>query len=401
MIAICEECGNKYRIDTNMIQGTKAKFQCAACNHIIVVAKPLAIVPDVQELPDYVGETDATAAAESGFQEQVAKKEPWAETVTEEESLETQSEPAKRKSRKPKKKARFGLRPKMMLLFFIIPNLIIIAAGILYMRQIGNLANLITSKSTIIVANFTEQIIENKGRSVAAQLKLYLDSHPDRRDFTFNDDPGFQKLASQPVGKTGYTVLYSISDDDSKWNMWAHPNPKLFGVPTGALKKPLGENFEGLWNIITKVKGGKVARGYYNWRETDGQLRAKYMVSIPVEGYPYAIASTTYIDEFEKEVRQLKVNSGEIASRTRLYVLIILVSSLIMIGLVVSLYATRLAGKIQRLTEFTERISVGELDSEIEVKSNDEIGDLVAAISRMQVSIRLSIERLRQHRRRR
>jgi HAMP domain-containing protein len=45
-----------------------------------------------------------------------------------------------------------------------------------------------------------------------------------------------------------------------------------------------------------------------------------------------------------------------------------------------------------------ERISVGEMDAEIKIKSRDEIGDLAEAISRMQESIRLSIERLRRRR---
>jgi hypothetical protein len=42
-----------------------------------------------------------------------------------------------------------------------------------------------------------------------------------------------------------------------------------------------------------------------------------------------------------------------------------------------------------------ERILVGELGAEVGIKSKDEIGDLADATSRMQDSIRLSIERLR------
>lgn len=53
---------------------------------------------------------------------------------------------------------------------------------------------------------------------------------------------------------------------------------------------------------------------------------------------------------------------------------------------------------IRSLTEAADRISVGELDVELEVSSNDEIGMLAEAIGRMQDSIRLSIERLRKRR---
>jgi HAMP domain-containing protein len=50
------------------------------------------------------------------------------------------------------------------------------------------------------------------------------------------------------------------------------------------------------------------------------------------------------------------------------------------------------------LREVAERISVGELEMEIETKSRDEIGDLAVAIAGMRDNIRLSIERLRRRR---
>ena len=54
---------------------------------------------------------------------------------------------------------------------------------------------------------------------------------------------------------------------------------------------------------------------------------------------------------------------------------------------------------IRKLTEAANRISVGELSVEIDKVSQDEIGDLADAITRMQDSIRLSIERLRRKKR--
>ena len=66
-----------------------------------------------------------------------------------------------------------------------------------------------------------------------------------------------------------------------------------------------------------------------------------------------------------------------------------------MIGVIVAMYARRLSGKIRTLTDVAERISIGEMDAEIQVASKDEIGELAEAIQRMQESIRLSIDRLR------
>ena len=68
------------------------------------------------------------------------------------------------------------------------------------------------------------------------------------------------------------------------------------------------------------------------------------------------------------------------------------------IGIIVFIYVHRLTGKIKLLTEVAERISLGELEMEVETKSGDEIGELAEAIARIQDNIRLSIERLQRRR---
>ena len=65
---------------------------------------------------------------------------------------------------------------------------------------------------------------------------------------------------------------------------------------------------------------------------------------------------------------------------------------------IVSIYVLRLTGKIKSLAEITDRISVGEVEIEIDTKSRDEIGELSNAIARMQETIQLSIERLQRRR---
>jgi methyl-accepting chemotaxis protein len=76
----------------------------------------------------------------------------------------------------------------------------------------------------------------------------------------------------------------------------------------------------------------------------------------------------------------------------------VLGGTLLLIGIIVFIYSHRLTGKIKSLTDVTERISIGDLGIEVETRSRDEIGELAEAISRMQESIRLSIERLRRRR---
>ncbi|MFH1982673.1 MAG: cache domain-containing protein [Pseudomonadota bacterium] len=67
------------------------------------------------------------------------------------------------------------------------------------------------------------------------------------------------------------------------------------------------------------------------------------------------------------------------------------------------LFVAYLAGRsitrpINELTDIAERMSMGELNIEIKVKSKDEIGNLAQAIGRMQTSLSMAIERLRRRR---
>jgi len=87
-----------------------------------------------------------------------------------------------------------------------------------------------------------------------------------------------------------------------------------------------------------------------------------------------------------------------LTDKARMMALMMLGATLLLIGIIVFVYVHRLTGKIKLLTDVAERISVGELEMEIETKSRDEIGELAEAIARMQDNLRLSIERLQRRR---
>jgi methyl-accepting chemotaxis protein len=243
-----------------------------------------------------------------------------------------------------------------------------------------------------------EDAISSTSRSVAKQCNLYIISHPELRKTEYDQDPEFRKVAVQKVGKKGYTALYELPDSSGVWRTWAHANSKIIGIDMSNLKKPLGGNFPGFWRVYIGVEGGKESKGYYTWQDKDGSVRDKFMVCTPVEGTRYIIAATTYLDEFTMPIKDMEARAKEQAVKTRNTIFAILAGTIILIGVIVSLYGHGLTGRIKSLTNTADRISVGELDAEIEIKSKDEIGDLAEAISRMQESIRLSIERLRRRR---
>ncbi len=67
----------------------------------------------------------------------------------------------------------------------------------------------------------------------------------------------------------------------------------------------------------------------------------------------------------------------------------------LLLAVVISMSITR---PVRHLAEVADRISLGELDAQIDVESNNEIGRLAESLRRMQTSLRAAIERLRQRR---
>jgi predicted Zn finger-like uncharacterized protein len=387
MIVICEECGKKYDIDASRIRGPQAKAKCKACGHIIAITRkenrPAAPSPPLRA---------REAPVRDGKPEGVS---PVLEAELMQEKGTSEAEPAKGAGTRRKG---LGLRPKIFFLFFFIPIALMVAAGYFYLWALDDLSSLITKQSTRAVTQLGEQIIADKARSVADQVQLYLLSHPNLRQQDFAVDHEFQKIAVQKVGLTGYTALYAIPDAGGVWRTWAHTNPKIIGIDMSSLRRPMGRAFPGFWKVFAGVKDRKESRGYYTWQEKDGSFRDKYMVCAPVKGTPYNIAATTYLDEFTRPVKDMEARANQMTADTRKTVFMIVGGSLLLVGIIVILYGQRLTSKIKSLTNVAEKISVGDMDAEVNVQSKDELGDLSEAINRMQASIRLSIERLRRRR---
>ncbi|MCK5416868.1 MAG: HAMP domain-containing protein [Desulfobacterales bacterium] len=385
MIVICEECGKKYRIDASKMKGTAARFKCRVCTHVIVVSKPQS-ASAVTAVADF----SATITEVETAEKQVSATAP---------KIELGPFATGRTQVRPVRKAgAFNLRTKMLLLFLFIPLFLMTGASFLYLWQLEKMSALLTKESTKIVNQMAEDKIADLSTAVAIQCRLYLLAHPELKKEDFMNDMGFKTLAVQKVGLTGYTALYEMPDPNSVWRTWAHVNPKIISIDMSTLKKPLGRNFPGFWKIYTGVKGGKRSQGYYTWQDKDGKFRDKFMVCTPVAGTPFVVAATTYLDEFTGPVKLMETRAQILTEKTRLITWAILGGTLLLIGIIVFIYGHRLTGKIKSLTDVAERISIGDLGIEVETQSRDEIGELAEAISRMQDSIRLSIERLRRRR---
>jgi HAMP domain-containing protein len=155
-----------------------------------------------------------------------------------------------------------------------------------------------------------------------------------------------------------------------------------------AMKKRLGNRWA-RWNKVRSK--AHITEGYYTWFDN----REKYCAGIPIPGTPFNIVSSTYIDEFYKPVVALQKRAGSMTNNTMYTVIIILAITTLLIAAIAFFYGNSLSGKIRTLTDAADRISIGELDADMSIKSKDEIGALADAINRMQDSIRISLDRLR------
>jgi predicted Zn finger-like uncharacterized protein len=373
MTIICEQCGRQYYIDPKQIKGKQYTITCESCNTKIIIPKP----PDKTPRK---GQKVANPAP--------PKAETW--------------QPAS----PPPKKIGIGLRGKMFFLFFFVPICLIVAGGLLYLNYIKNLSGLITQESSQIVKKMAEQAIAEKGRSAANEVERFFEYHPELKKNPpfpkedYNKYPEFQKVAIQKVGQTGYTCLVAKhTESEPLSKLWAHPIEKLIGVDIdAAMKKTLGEDFQRWYDITIKAfKGkGQEGAGYYMWYDK----REKYMVMVPVEGTDFFIASTTYLDEFTLPMTELEQKATAMTVHARRFVTIILVVTALLVAFFVAIYSYRLSGRLRVLADAADRISVGNLDVEIEaIKSRDELGHLTQALNRMQNSIRLAIRRLRERKR--
>jgi HAMP domain-containing protein len=377
MIVTCEKCGKKYQIDPAKLKGKEATATCGCGNKI-----KISQAEKKQEVLEPVPAAQATPEETPVDLNKRRKK-------TKEDKKEKSSPP------KATKRRVFGLKGKIFTLFFIVPIALIITAGFLFVGQLNGLSSIISDESSKMVTQMAEDIIYDKGVAVAREVKLYLATHPDLKKEDFNKTPEFVEIAMQKVGETGYTLIVERETENHPEYMWVHPNEKLIGIDiTDAMKKRLGDK----WASWDKIRSKSyITKGYYLWFDN----REKYCAGIPIEGTPYNIVSSTYIDEFTQPVKSLQEKVAAITYSTLQIVVLIIGVTALLVAVIAFFYGHRLTSKISKLTDVADRISLGDMDVLIENTGKDELGDLAQAISRMQDSIRLSIERLRRRRDRR
>jgi nitrogen fixation/metabolism regulation signal transduction histidine kinase len=263
-----------------------------------------------------------------------------------------------------------------------------VVIGYIYVLQIEEIKSIATQEGVRSLNDLGEKMIKQKALDIAKQIEIFIKSHPHFTKQELYNSPALKAIAVQPVGRTGYTAVH-----DNKSINHFHKNSKIVGTDLSMLAKKLPE----FWKILEASLKGR-SHGYYDWKDADGVIRPKYMYCTPIEGTDLVVAATTYIDEFSKPARQIEQRIVNKAERTRVVFLIVMGVSLVVVILVTSMYSRTIVKPIVYLIDVADRISLGDLDTKIEIRSSDEVGMLAESFNRMQESLRAAIERLRRKR---
>jgi HAMP domain-containing protein len=312
-----------------------------------------------------------------------------------------------------KKISGLGLLPKLLIgtLIPILVAFLIIWAIVFFTVDFGNfritsikdigsesLKELTTTslkESRSSLDRLGEKMIKEKAIDVAAQIEIFIKTHAKMKREDILRDPWLKSIAVQKVGETGYTAVH----DDQGINYF-HANPKIVGTDLHDLSKTL----PAFWKILEASLKGP-ASGYYDWKDADGRIRPKYMYLAPVKDTDLIVAATTYIDEFSRPAKAMEGKMKQIErtyledyqDRIKIFYLVILCVIIVLL-VRIYFYARSVIHPIRYLSEVADKISMGELDTRIQIKGKGEVGVLAQSIERMQTSVKAAIERLQRRR---
>jgi HAMP domain-containing protein len=308
-----------------------------------------------------------------------------------------------------KKRSGLGLLPKLLIgtlipilvAFLVIWVIVFFSVDfgkvrIMSVKDIGSeslkeLSTTSSKESKSSLDKLGEKIIREKAIDVAAQIEIFIKTHPKLKKEDLNKDLWLKSIAVQKVGETGYTAIH-----DNMGINYFHANPQIVGTDLHDLSTKL----PAFWKILEAGLKGP-ASGYYDWKDADGKIRPKYMYLASVKDTDLIVAATTYIDEFSRPSRVMEGRMKQIESRyleayeNRIKIFYVVILCVLLILLVrIYFYARSVIGPIHYLSEVADKISMGELDTPIQIKEKGEVGVLAESIERMQTSVKAAIERL-------
>ncbi|KUJ96052.1 MAG: hypothetical protein XD41_0914 [Desulfonauticus sp. 38_4375] len=287
-----------------------------------------------------------------------------------------------------------SIRWKFILIFLLTSLFPLILAGGAGFYHIEEISKVAISESSKSIEKAYEQLVEQKTLDIKKSLEHFISMNMmTQENFDLQllqFDPSFTSFGVQTFGKTGFTYL--VYGDKDKYKYFLHPNPKLIDQD---ITSEISKNFK-LKQILSLADKQGVMGGYV---EEKGEKY--YYVIAKIASSPLFVFSRVDYKEIESPINNLKYAFNEEKNKFLLQYHIGGIATGLIVILVALLFSIRLSRPITYLTEVAERISLGELETPIDITSTDEIGDLADALRRMQVSLRKAIQRLQRRSQRR
>jgi methyl-accepting chemotaxis protein len=450
MDIICDACGRKYRVDETKMKGASAKVKCKACNNIMVITRPRP-KPPIEPSPAFEApESDVAQAPQ--MPERFADRPSLAQEEVEELAKETPPFYGGQK-------VRFGLFGKIITVMLIVSLLPFAIFWGITLREtnerirtdtealmaqtarglgnqvdgwINNNVSILRTAAKLpeIVSMQEEQqkpilktiqkqypwmylvfTVGTDGMNVARNDDVPLKDYSDRQYYknimrgknlswqtligktskkpalvlavpiksedqivgvmaaAMTVDEISKNIATWKKGNTGYAFLV-----DEKGYVIAHPNRQYVAKRKNLNSHPLIANYRKKgWTTITtrfKTPNGQSALGH-----------------VRSNSYGWALA----LEQEDREVFSA-------LNRVQKFALTLLGCTILLVSVIAWFSARAIVTPVMKLTDAAERMSLGELNVKIDIKSRDEIGLLAQAIGRMQTSLRLAMNRLRRKR---
>ncbi len=450
MDIICDSCGKKYRVDETKMKGESARVKCKACNNIMVVTKPTPVSHSEPARSYEVPEPEVSRASQMPdryVERPISRREDVEDLASEAPSFYGGQ------------KVRFGLFGKIitvMLIVSLLPFAIFwgitlretnerirtdtealmaqtarglgnqvdgwINNNVSILRTAANLPEVITmdgEQQKPILETIQKQYpwmylvftVGTDGMEIARNDDVPLKDYSDRQYYksimrgknlswqtligktskkpslvlavpiksenqtigimaaAMTVDDISKNIATWKKGKTGYAFLV-----DEKGYVISHPNRQYIAKRKNLNSHPLIANYrkKGWTTITTRFN-------MPNDRSALGHVRSN--------NYGWALA----LQQEEEEVFSA-------LNRVQKFALTLLGCTILLVAVIAWFSARAIVTPMMKLTDAAERMSLGELNVKIDIKSRDEIGLLAQAIGRMQTSLRLAMNRLRRKR---
>jgi serine phosphatase RsbU (regulator of sigma subunit) len=307
-----------------------------------------------------------------------------------------------------KARPRFRIRTKILLVFLGLSIIPLLLFGYIAFRDIREVSNYVLQSSTTVgnsaASDSTKalealgaEILRQKATDVALQCRIFIDAHPGLSTQDLQSSREFQRIAVQPVGETGYTIVY----DKRTGIMRFHINPRLINFDMHNWREKLPD----FWALFERSLDGTPAGGYYDWQDTDRKIRKKFMYMAPVEGTRFMVSATTYIDEFsrpanltkkqiDESTRTINEQMNESITGIRNTFVALLVAMIFVVACISYFLSQMITDPIVALIRGVKALGRGDMEYQVVVKTGDELESLANSFNKMITDLKLHMEEL-------